>query len=137
MALDESRALFPLTRLGTGRETSSKLQEVWFRGVHSDVGGGNGNRGLNWVALNWMFEAGRRCGLKFDEAVVAKNLADKARAQQISVHKADVGVIRAILSKDLIHSSVQFVAGSDGRVHNNPSFPCARIDDMGVISEPV
>jgi hypothetical protein len=28
--------------------------EVWFRGVHSDVGGGNGNRGLNDITLKWM-----------------------------------------------------------------------------------
>ena len=91
MALDESRLFFPLTRLGKGRNTSSKLQEVWFRGVHSDVGGGNGNRGLNWVALNWMYEAARRCGLPLNAAAVAQNLADKAMAQQISAHKLDAG----------------------------------------------
>ena len=94
MALDESRLLFPLTRLGKGRNTSRKLQEVWFRGVHSDVGGGNGNRGLNWIALNWMYEAARRCGLPLNDAAVARNLADKAMAQQISAHKLDAGRVR-------------------------------------------
>ena len=137
MALDESRLLFPLTRLGKGRNTSGKLQEVWFRGVHSDVGGGNGNRGLNWVALNWMYEAARRCGLPLNAAAVAQNLADKAMAQQISAHKLDAGRIRAILAGDLLHSTVQLTPGITGRPHNNPTFPCARIDDAGVISEPV
>ena len=137
MALDESRLFFPLTRLGKGRNTSSKLQEVWFRGVHSDVGGGNGNRGLNWVALNWMYEAARRCGLPLNAALVAQNLADKAIAQQISAHKLDAGRIRAILASDLLHSTVQLTPGITGRPHNNPTFPCARIDDAGVISEPV
>ena len=137
MALDESRLFFPLTRLGKGRNTSSKLQEVWFRGVHSDVGGGNGNRGLNWVALNWMYEAARRCGLPLNAAAVAQNLADKAMAQQISAHKLDAGRIRAILSGDLLHSTVQLTPGITGRPHNNPTFPCARIDDAGLISEPV
>ena len=32
-------------------EGADSLREVWFRGVHSDVGGGNGNRGLNWISL--------------------------------------------------------------------------------------
>ena len=137
MALDESRLLFPLTRLGRGRNTSSKLQEVWFRGVHSDVGGGNGNRGLNWVALNWMYEAARRCGLPLNAAAVAQNLADKGMPQQISAHKLDAGRIRVILSGDLLHSTVQLTPGITGRPHNNPTFPCARIDDAGLINEPV
>src|SRR6185436_15222611 len=69
MALDESRLLFPLTRLtGTGSNEENRLQEVWFRGVHSDVGGGNGNRGLNWIALNWMYENARRNGLPITDA---------------------------------------------------------------------
>jgi uncharacterized protein (DUF2235 family) len=137
MALDESRLFFPLTRLGKGRNTSSKLQEVWFRGVHSDVGGGNGNRGLNWVALNWMYEAARRCGLPLNAAAVAQNLADKGMPQQISAHKLDAGRIRVILSGDVLHSTVQLTPGITGRPHNNPTFPCARIDDAGLISEPV
>ena len=56
MALDEARTVFQLTRLcGTGRDEAERLVEVWFRGVHSDVGGGNGNFGLNWIALDWMY----------------------------------------------------------------------------------
>ena len=44
MALDERRAFFQLTRLsGTGEHALRPPVEVWFRGVHSDVGGGNGN----------------------------------------------------------------------------------------------
>jgi uncharacterized protein (DUF2235 family) len=136
MALDESRLLFPLTRLGKGRNSSPKLQEVWFRGVHSDIGGGNGNRGLNWIALNWMYENARRCGVRLNEAAVAKNLLDKQLAQQISAHKLDAGRVRFILEKDLLHSSVQLTPGITGRPHNNPTFACGRIDDAGVITKP-
>jgi uncharacterized protein (DUF2235 family) len=137
MALDESRLLFPLTRLGKGRKTSAKLHEVWFRGVHSDIGGGNGNRGLNWIALNWMYEAALRCGLPMNRAAIAKNLADKAIAPQISAHKLDAGRVRLILEQDLLHSSVELTPGITGRPHNNPTFACARIDDAGVIPEVV
>ena len=49
MALDERRHNFPLQRLEEHqRDTSHKprLTEVWFRGVHSDIGGGNDNPGI-------------------------------------------------------------------------------------------
>ena len=135
MAMDESRLLFPLTRLGKGRNTSPKLEEVWFRGVHSDVGGGNGNRGLNWIALNWMYKAAIRCGLPINAAAVAKNLADSTIAQQITAHKLDAGNVRLFLPQDLLHSSVQLTHGITGRPHNNPTFPCARIDDDDIITD--
>src|SRR5262249_54967707 len=47
LALDERRLSFLPTRLEGARE-------VWFRGVHADIGGGNGNRGLNDITLKWM-----------------------------------------------------------------------------------
>ena len=47
LALDESRQAFRPTRVVGGCE-------VWFRGVHSDVGGGNDNHALNDITLRWM-----------------------------------------------------------------------------------
>jgi hypothetical protein len=47
LALDEKRPSFIPTRL-------VGAYEVWFRGVHSDIGGGNGNLGLNDISLKWM-----------------------------------------------------------------------------------
>ena len=111
------------------------MEEVWFRGVHSDVGGGNGNRGLNWIALNWMYKAAIRCGLPINAAAVAKNLADSTIAQQITAHTLDAGNVRLFLPQDLLHSSVQLTHGITGRPHNNPAFPCARIDDDDVITD--
>jgi len=40
-----------------------RLQQVWFAGMHSDVGGGYANDGLAHVALQWMME---ESGLRFD-----------------------------------------------------------------------
>jgi hypothetical protein len=64
MALDERRPSFLQTRL-------RGAQEVWFRGVHSDVGGGNGNRGLNDIALKWMFSKAKAAGLPIADADIA------------------------------------------------------------------
>lgn len=133
MALDESRAFFPLTRLGSGRDTSGRLQEVWFRGVHSDVGGGNGNRGLNWISLNWMYENARRHDLPINPAEVAANLIANNLPQRIGEHKLDARVERRFLANDLLHASVRLEPGEPGRPHNNPTVKLARIDDAGQI----
>jgi hypothetical protein len=61
MALDERRPSFLPTRL-------RGAYEVWFRGVHSDVGGGNTNRGLNDIALKWMMSKARAAKLPIAEA---------------------------------------------------------------------
>ena len=61
LALDERRPSFLPTRLRGARE-------VWFRGVHSDVGGGNGNTGLSDITLRWMMAKARAAELPVDES---------------------------------------------------------------------
>lgn len=135
MALDESRLHFPLTRLSDGGAQDERLLEVWFRGIHSDVGGGNGNRGLNWVSLHWMFLNAQRDGLPILPAAVTMNLADSALPPQVGSQKADAGPPRPILDDDLLHVSVRLDPGIPGRPHNNPQRPLARVDDAGHIVE--
>jgi hypothetical protein len=135
MALDETRLLFPLTRLsGSGPTTGVVLQEVWFRGVHSDVGGGNNNGSLNPVALNWLFQNAKRCGLPIRESDVLANIANVLKPAALSTHKIDLEVKRRIRNTDLLHSSVVITAGER---FNNPSAELARVDDLGVITKPV
>ena len=135
MALDETRLLFPLTRLsGSGPTTGVVLQEVWFRGVHSDVGGGNNNGSLNPIALNWLFQNAKRCGLPIRESDVLANIANVLKPAALSTHKIDLEVKRRIRNTDLLHSSVALTAGER---FNNPSTELARVDDLGVITKPV
>jgi uncharacterized protein (DUF2235 family) len=63
MAMDERRQTFRVTRLLNG-------YEVWFRGVHSDVGGGNGNVGLSSIALRWMFRKAIAAGLPIKDTAI-------------------------------------------------------------------
>ena len=75
MALDETRLAFPLTRLSETDPDNGQLLEVWFRGLHTDIGGGNGNRGINWISLNWLFENARRDGLPINRTAILANAA--------------------------------------------------------------
>ena len=57
------------------------LEQVWFSGVHCDVGGGYRDQGLSEIPLLWMAEKARSCGLVFkpDHLVVTGAADDEAR----------------------------------------------------------
>lgn len=133
MALDETRALFPLTRLSRADKPDLRIVEAWFRGVHSDVGGGNGNRGLNWISLHWMFENARRHGLPIRADAVAANLATRDVPWQIGRHKVDLEVPRLMGASDLIHSSV-LLDPVPPPLRRGPARRFSRIADDGTIT---
>src|SRR4029079_1813859 len=64
LALDERRLSFLPTRLPGGCE-------VWFRGVHSDIGAGTKNRALNDLSMRGMMRKAMAAGLP----IVADDLA--------------------------------------------------------------
>lgn len=103
MAMDETRYNFPLHRLGR----NARLAEVWFGGVHSDIGGGNGNGGRSAIPLDWMFECARGCEVKLDGMRIASNrmLMDaEARVSRLPItsHLRP----RHVREGDVVHTSV-------------------------------
>jgi uncharacterized protein (DUF2235 family) len=131
LALDENRALFPLTRLLRDDKPIEGFVEAWFRGVHSDVGGGNGNRGLNWISLHWMFKAAQREGLPIIQSEIDRNFADHALAQQVRTHAVAADARRRIFDTDLLHVSVHPHPGRP----SGPAFLLSRVDDDGVVHQ--
>lgn len=74
MALDEERRDFPVDRW----DPDPRIQEVWFTGAHSDVGGGypSAECGLSDIALNWMMLKLQSQGVLLADPLVHKpNLA--------------------------------------------------------------
>lgn len=72
LALDERRQIFQVTRLDP-KNTRSKIEEQWFRGVHTDVGGGQNNWELSNIALNWMFQNASNVNVPLKKSEVAKH----------------------------------------------------------------
>ncbi len=63
---DERGAAAVLPRPDGKRYTEDEqISQVWFAGVHSNVGGGYPDDALAYVALVWMITAARQCGLRF------------------------------------------------------------------------
>ena len=65
LAIDERRGVFQ-PALWTGEINSDQtVEQSWFAGVHSDVGGGYAQATLSNVALSWMVSKSRSLGLDF------------------------------------------------------------------------
>lgn len=68
IAIDERRGAFmPALWKQDGMEKRKGVQQAWFVGAHSDVGGGYKQAGLSDVALQWMIDKARAAGLGIDD----------------------------------------------------------------------
>ncbi|MFN0075818.1 MAG: DUF2235 domain-containing protein [Prosthecobacter sp.] len=75
VAIDERRAFFRQNRWE--RSNDQDVKEVWFAGVHSDIGGGyeKEKSGLALLPLEWMLLEARDKGLTIDSNKAAKILS--------------------------------------------------------------
>jgi uncharacterized protein (DUF2235 family) len=85
VAIDERRRPFEPTlwelKEGDIRPRDFSLEQVWFAGVHCDIGGGYSDPSLSELPLLWIAAKARECGLAFepDRLVVKhKNEVDEA-----------------------------------------------------------
>ena len=111
VAIDEIRAPFAPT-LWTGGANRATVKQVWFPGVHSDIGGGYREIGLSNGALKWMIdEAGAPdIGLAFKPGVVAQIEPDS----QAVMHDSFQGAMKALKSRprslpQLVRSNAKIV----------------------------
>jgi uncharacterized protein (DUF2235 family) len=132
LALDERRGNFNLHRPKVlGPAQPERLTEVWFRGVHSDVGGNGAKevpaRGLASIPLHWMFVNAQAAGLQFDPGVVAANKAlANATARMLDNVDPIETSFRRLRDTDLVHETV-----TARDACNNPMATCAVVSDTG------
>jgi hypothetical protein len=108
MALDERRESFGVTRLNPD-QSLHRVRETWFRGVHSDIGGGNENTARSNIALNWMLGHAIACGVPIDSAGAAgEKYATMDPAAKISENR-DIqrDARREVLPGDEVHESAR------------------------------
>jgi uncharacterized protein (DUF2235 family) len=79
VAVDEKRSNFKPTLWtkstnSTARDFEQVLEQRWFAGVHSNVGGGYSDEGLADISLKWIIEKAKQAGLAFDEAMINEDL---------------------------------------------------------------
>lgn len=79
VSIDERRAFFRQNLFGLPHDPSQDVQEVWFAGVHSDVGGSypESQSQLSKISLRWMLCEAERAGLVVDPQWKAEILGGK------------------------------------------------------------
>lgn len=111
LAIDEARDAFS-PELWTD---DPRIEQVWFAGVHSNVGGGYPKQGLSLVALDWMLERAQKFGLRLlqldlsvirDHASVGDHLYDS---------RAGVGVFYRWLPRNM--QAICKKAGVKPKIH--------------------
>jgi len=88
VAIDEHRAFFRTNLWRPSGQVSGPrdMKQVWFPGVHCDVGGGyeEADSGLSKIALEWMLCEARLAGLLMDETKVAEVLGRSGDARYVA-----------------------------------------------------
>lgn len=88
MAIDERRKFFPVLKW----KKDPRIVQVWFAGVHSDVGGGYKETGLSDIALRWMMYRAMDQGLDFRE-----DLFDAVKPRSLGkIHESLTGFWHAL-----------------------------------------
>lgn len=117
LAIDERRAPFEPALWMYKPKEGQRIEQVWFCGVHSDIGGGYPESGLSDIALDWMIAKATVTGLVFDEAAMQTHpLHPDARA---ALHDSKTGLYR--LTKGIDRPI--------GLASKNPDAPPAERDD--------
>jgi uncharacterized protein (DUF2235 family) len=79
VSIDERRAFFRQNLFGPPQNPQQDVQEVWFAGVHSDVGGSyqESDSQLSQIALRWMLCEAALAGVRLDSIRMSDILGGK------------------------------------------------------------
>lgn len=121
ISIDERRKQFDITRF----RANQKVREVWFAGVHSDVGGSYPEMGLSDIALNWMIAHAINHGLKFKPSYCNDNINPDPLMDIDPPHDESVNwkfgcITRTIKDDDFIHYTVRDRIAANLATYNKP-----------------
>ncbi len=71
LAIDERRRPFRPSLWSLPEDSDQVMEQMWFPGVHSNIGGGYEKDGLSNIALHWLKEKAGALGLECDEDFLA------------------------------------------------------------------
>jgi uncharacterized protein (DUF2235 family) len=89
VAIDERRVYFR-TNLWQEATPEQDLKQVWFAGVHGDIGGGypNVESQLSQIPLEWMMKEAYQAGLLIDQTAAAKLLTETKPDPNGEMHRS-------------------------------------------------
>jgi len=114
VAIDERRKWFMPSLWNAQNVRGQIVEQVWFAGVHTNVGGGYADSGLSDIAFLWMKGKAEEAGLAFDAGYVRANIRPDPlgaiRESRKGMYRLVPGVVRPIgeqpAGHEAIHASV-------------------------------
>jgi uncharacterized protein (DUF2235 family) len=114
LAIDERRAPFTPTLWYQKPKPDQTVEQVWFAGVHSDVGGGYPRAGLSDIALEWMLDRATHVGGLALDTLPGHHLGPDPRAPE---HHSRKGLYRLAPGHD---RPIGLSVDHQGRITDTP-----------------
>jgi len=106
------------------------VQQVWFAGVHTDIGGGYRERGLTDCATQWMLSQAKKFGLEFESHFVdgvKPDPADKQHNERRGIYRARGELTRSI--RGAVHVTAKQRWDADAHNYRKKSKTLKRLVD--------
>jgi uncharacterized protein (DUF2235 family) len=152
ISIDDERLTFYPELWNEQDGTDQRVLQVWFAGVHSNVGGGYSKHGMSLVALDWMMAEAKAQGLRFLDSDVGYVRTRHDPHDKLYNSRASLAVYyrwkpRSIVElctkhrmvKPKIHISVieRIANGTDGYAPGNVPYDCDIVTTRSHPSEDV
>ena len=113
LSIDDARAAFEPVLW----EADERVEQVWFAGVHSNVGGGYPKQGMSLVALDWMLDKAARQGLRILRDDRQRYREHGSVDDKLYNSRAGLGVCYRWKPRNMAALSAQQKAGSIPKLH--------------------
>jgi hypothetical protein len=113
LSIDDARAEF-VPRLW---EANDKVDQVWFAGVHSNVGGGYPKQGMSLVTMDWMTQKAAESGLRILDDDRKRYWEHGSVDDKMYDSRAGLGVFYRWWPRDMQRLCIKQKAACPPRVH--------------------
>lgn len=127
LAIDEKRKNFKPTLWDIEGDSTQVIEQVWFPGVHTNIGGGYADTGLSDRTLHWMVLKAESCGLGIDGQFMEKrtdpNYHGELRNSLKGIWKLLGFEPRKVCDLTGVHQRVHFSAEARSKHTTNAYWP--------------
>jgi len=95
------------------------IEQVWFCGMHSDVGGGYPRNELSSVTLLWMMRHAEHCGLEFSDRAVEEAENNAKPLGKIHDSRSGVWTYYRYVPRDIKHLTEGRLADNEIKIHSS------------------
>lgn len=103
LSIDDQRRTFDPVLWCEEKETDDHLRinQVWFAGMHANVGGGYAKQGLAWNTLEWMMLEAEKAGLRFVKEDIRQFTENKNVHDKMYDSRSGMGILYSFQPRNI------------------------------------